>query len=133
MIWLKIASSGATITTDFSQVNTLHFSKKNLRSVVYNLLSNAVKYRYKNRASEIFLKTEKQNKYIVLSIADNGLGIHKHGKEKVFTMFKRFHDHVEGTGIGLYIVKRIMDNAGGKIEVESEVGKGTTFRMYFKE
>jgi signal transduction histidine kinase len=47
-------------------------------------------------------------------------------------MFKRVHDHVEGSGIGLYIVKRIIDNAGGKIEVESEVGKGTTFKVYFK-
>lgn len=46
-------------------------------------------------------------------------------------MFKRFHDHVEGTGIGLYIVKRIIDNAGGKIEVDSQAGVGTTFKIYF--
>ncbi|RDV16838.1 ATP-binding protein [Pontibacter diazotrophicus] len=47
-------------------------------------------------------------------------------------MFKRCHDHVEGSGIGLYIVKRIMDNAEGKITVESEVGKGATFNFFFK-
>lgn len=48
-------------------------------------------------------------------------------------MFKRFHTHVEGSDIGLYIVKRIIDNSGGKIEVESEVGKGTVFKVYIKK
>ncbi len=47
-------------------------------------------------------------------------------------MFKRFHTHVEGSGIGLYIVKRIVDNAGGKIEVKSSLGKGTIFNIYFR-
>jgi signal transduction histidine kinase len=46
-------------------------------------------------------------------------------------MFKRFHDHVEGSGIGLYMVKRIMDNAGGKITVQSKEGSGTEFKVYF--
>jgi signal transduction histidine kinase len=47
-------------------------------------------------------------------------------------MFKRFHTHVEGSGVGLYIVKRIIENAGGKIEVESQEGMGSTFRVFFK-
>jgi signal transduction histidine kinase len=47
-------------------------------------------------------------------------------------MFKRLHDHVEGTGIGLYIVKKIIDNMGGIIEVDSVVDEGSTFRIYFK-
>lgn len=132
-IYDKIAESGTTIIHDFSQANTLKFSKKNLRSIIYNLLSNAVKYRDKNRASEIFIKSEKNEKYTLLTISDNGLGFKDANKDKLFTMFKRFHDHVEGTGIGLYIVKRIMDNAGGKIDVESQEGVGTTFKLFFKE
>jgi signal transduction histidine kinase len=69
--------------------------------------------------------------YSVLEVSDNGLGIRPEHKDKIFGMFKRLYDHVEGTGIGLYIVKRMIDNSGGKIEVESEIDKGTTFRVYF--
>jgi two-component system CheB/CheR fusion protein len=67
-----------------------------------------------------------------LSVSDNGLGINSDNLSKVFTLFKRFHAHVEGTGMGLYIVKRMIDNAGGRIEVESCLDKGTTFNLYFK-
>ena len=49
----------------------------------------------------------------------------------LFTMFKRFHSHVEGSGIGLYMVKKMVENAGGKIEVESQQGVGTHFMIYF--
>jgi signal transduction histidine kinase len=52
--------------------------------------------------------------------------------EKPFGMFKRLHSHVEGTGVGLYMVKRMVENAGGRIEVESEVGVGSVFKVYFK-
>jgi signal transduction histidine kinase len=53
-------------------------------------------------------------------------------EDKIFALFKRLHSHVEGTGIGLYIVKKMLENAGGAIEVDSEVGVGSTFRVYFK-
>ncbi|MDO1446482.1 HAMP domain-containing sensor histidine kinase [Rhodocytophaga aerolata] len=58
------------------------------------------------------------------------MGIAENNLKKLFRMFKRFHTHVEGTGIGLYIVKRIVENAGGKIEVESKVDEGTKFSIF---
>jgi len=110
----------------------LRFSKKNFQSIIYNLLSNALKYRSPLRKALVQVTMERRGDYIVLCVQDNGLGIDMKHELKLFAMFQRLHDHVEGSGIGLYIVKRIMDNAGGKIGVESEVGKGSTFKLYFK-
>lgn len=63
---------------------------------------------------------------------DNGLGMKLSDTSKIFTMFKRLHTHMEGTGIGLFMVKRIIENAGGKIEVESQLGKGSKFTIYIE-
>jgi signal transduction histidine kinase len=128
----KVTDSGARISIDTSACNQLIFSTKNFKSIVYNLLSNAIKYRHPNRVSEIKIFTKQLNDAVLLSIEDNGLGISPAHLPKLFSMFKRFHTHVEGTGIGLYIIKRIIDNAGGEIEVQSELNKGTTFNVYFK-
>lgn len=111
----------------------IKFSRKNLRSIVYNLLSNAIKYRSPDRPSKVTLQLKTTEDFIVLSVEDNGLGMDLKRSNKIFSMFKRLHSHVEGSGIGLYIVKRIVDNAGGKIEVESKVDKGSTFRVYLKK
>jgi PAS domain S-box-containing protein len=113
-------------------VDSIKFSKKNLRSIIYNLISNGIKYRSNDRKCHISLTTTKQNEWVVLSVKDNGLGINQSQISKIFSMFKRLHDHVEGTGVGLYIVKRIIDNAGGKIEVSSQEGVGTEFKVFFK-
>ena len=106
------------------------FSKANLRSIIYNLLSNAIKYRSPDRSLIVEITCKEDSNYIMLEISDNGLGIGENQKEKIFGMFKRFHTHVEGTGIGLYIVKRIIENYGGKIVLDSEEGVGSTFRVY---
>lgn len=128
-----IIKSNAKIHIDTSACPSINFSKKNLKSIVYNLVSNAVKYCSFDKDPDIQITTERKDEYILLLVKDNGLGMDLSRNTKIFSMFKRLHDHVEGTGVGLYIVKRIIDNSGGKIEVESEVGKGTTFKVYFKE
>ncbi len=115
--------------TDF-KVDQLKFSKKNFRSILYNLLSNAIKYQSPERECIIQVHTRLEEPYVVLTVKDNGLGISEHHQEQLFTMFKRFHDHVEGSGIGLFMVKRIIENAGGKITVQSQEGSGSEFRVY---
>jgi signal transduction histidine kinase len=127
-----IAESGAQINIALAPASFIHFSAKNIRSIIYNLVSNALKYRSPNRPPRISITTENTPGQLILSVVDNGLGIDGADQSKMFSMFKRLHDHVEGTGIGLYIVKKIVDNAGGRIEVNSQVGEGTTFKIYFR-
>lgn len=111
------------------EIDNIRFKKSNLRSIIYNLLTNAIKYRESKRQLLISIVAYKENNNVIFCIEDNGLGIPPHQLPKMFSMFKRFHSHVEGTGIGLYIIKRIVENHGGSISVKSEEGKGTTFRV----
>ncbi|MFD2246761.1 CHASE domain-containing protein [Pontibacter ruber] len=127
-----IKDTGARIDVDF-KVEGIVYARKNLRSIIYNLVSNAIKYRSPERPVQVLVDTYQENDFVVLRVQDNGLGIKKEQQHKLFSMFKRLHTHVEGTGIGLYIVKRIIENNGGSIEVSSELGKGTTFKVYFKQ
>ncbi|MEJ8802785.1 PAS domain-containing sensor histidine kinase [Pontibacter sp. H249] len=128
-----IATSKAAITVDFSGFTNLSFSRKNLRSILYNLVSNGIKYSDPTRAPEISITTTvAETGEYVLSVKDNGLGIAENHQDKIFAMFKRVHDHVEGSGVGLYLVKKILDNSGDRITVESELGKGSVFNVYFK-
>ncbi|WP_266202355.1 chemotaxis protein CheB [Pontibacter kalidii] len=127
-----IESENAGVSIDFSEAPHIRFSKKNLYSVLYNLINNAIKYKAEGRNPEVSLKTERVDGYVLLTVSDNGLGISKENLAKLFTLFKRFHAHVDGTGMGLYIVKRLVDNAKGYIKVRSEEGVGTTFELYFR-
>lgn len=126
-----ISKSGAQLDISAADSMVAGFSKKNLKSILGNLISNAIKYRSPDRTPKITVKLEKHGGKSYLSVQDNGLGIPA-GKEKgVFTMFKRFHNHVEGSGIGLYIVKRMVDSVQGKIKVDSVLHEGTTFTIIF--
>lgn len=128
----QLESVDAQLNIAVTSCPAIHFSKKNLRSVVYNLLSNAIKYNSPERRPEIDLHCYPEGEYVVLKVSDNGLGMNKLGRQKLFSMFGRLHDHVEGSGIGLYMVKKIVENADGHIEVESEPGVGSTFKVYLK-
>ena len=127
----EIYLSDITVEADFSAADTVWFSRRHMQSILHNLLSNAIKYRDPNRHTFIKISTQLLEDYVILSISDNGLGIDlsKHEK-KMFSLFRRIHDHVDGSGVGLYLVKRIVENNSGKVTVESEVGKGTTFHIF---
>ena len=124
----KIRQSGAKITRKL-EVTDVPFSKKNLRSILFNLVSNAIKFR-SDAHPEISIFATRQGKNIVLKISDNGKGIEPSEQEKIFSLYGRLHQDIEGSGIGLYLAKKIVNAAGGKIEVDSEVGKGSTFTIY---
>jgi two-component system, OmpR family, phosphate regulon sensor histidine kinase PhoR len=127
----QLYQSRATINTDIL-VPEIHFSKKNLRSILYNLLSNAIKCARPDVPPKIFIKTEDEGQFTLLSIKDNGIGIAPEKQEVIFSKFTRLSKNTEGTGIGLFIVNKMVTNQGGKIEVESKVGSGTTFTIYLK-
>ena len=130
----QIQASGASVCVEVGDCPLISFSEKNLRSVVYNLFSNALKYRHPARTPTVHLRCRAEGRYAVLSVQDNGLGLNlTQDTGKLFALFQRLHDHVEGTGIGLYMVKKIVENAGGRVEVESQQGVGSTFSAYFRQ
>jgi signal transduction histidine kinase len=126
----QLQEAGAKLLVDVSALPPVQFSEKNLRSIIYNLLSNAIKYRHPDRTPHIDLRAHVRKGHTVLEVHDNGLGLDRAHLPKLFHMFQRFHDHVEGTGVGLYMVKRMVENAGGRIEVHSQLGAGTTFFVF---
>ncbi|TGE17787.1 PAS domain-containing sensor histidine kinase [Hymenobacter elongatus] len=127
----QLANARAIVTTDFAAAPAVLFVRPNLQSVLYNLISNALKYAAPKRTPQIRLWSSQEGNDLVICVRDNGLGIDldRYGTQ-LFQMFRRFHDHVSGSGMGLYLVNRIVQSYGGRIEVESELGKGSTFRMY---
>jgi len=105
-----------------------------LDSILMNLFTNAIMYKSPDRDPIITLSSSRENGYIILSINDNGLGIDlkKYG-DKLFGMYKTFHDNADAKGISLFLSKNQMEAMGGKITTSSEVGKGTTFNLHFNE
>lgn len=105
-----------------------------LDSILLNFITNGIKYRSLKRQSFLTLSATKENKYIVLSIEDNGLGIDlRRYRSKLFGMYKTFHTDIKNArGIGLFITKNQVEAIGGKIEVSSQVDKGTTFKIYMR-
>ncbi|WP_261381082.1 sensor histidine kinase [Mucilaginibacter pallidiroseus] len=101
-----------------------------LHSILQNLITNAIKYRHPNRLPIISIDAEQTHNEIKISVADNGLGIPKGKQKGLFSKYMRFHEHVEGTGVGLYLVQQLLGSHGGFITVESEEGEGATFTVF---
>ena len=127
-----IAQQNATILSDFSEIKHIDYIPAYLDSILLNLLTNAIKYRHPDRDPIIKFKTYKDQDSSILEINDNGLGIdmEKFG-DKLFGMYKTFHYNKDAVGIGLFITKSQIESLGGEIFVESEIDKGTTFKIKF--
>ena len=129
----KITSINAEIVTDFSACDTLYYSKSTFNSIAQNLISNALKYHSPDRRCRITIKTKLENEFFCFSIEDNGVGIDlENQRKKLFGLFQRISTIQDGSGLGLYMIKKLIENNGGRIDVESQVGKGSVFYVYIK-
>jgi signal transduction histidine kinase len=126
-----LTAAGTHLTVEVAPDLVVSFSPANLRSIIYNLLSNAIKYRAFDRPSQVRVQALHTGAAVVLTIKDNGLGMSEVQQRQLFGLFQRLHTHVEGTGVGLYITKRLIENAGGTIAVQSQPQVGTTFTVTF--
>ncbi|MEX2231317.1 MAG: ATP-binding protein [Cyclobacteriaceae bacterium] len=129
----EIEDTGTKIINNFSEADKVYAIAPYVESILYNLISNAIKYRDPERSPFIAIKTTHEKEFVCLAVMDNGLGIDlQKYKQSVFNLYKRFHLHVEGKGLGLYLVKTQIEALGGRVEVRSEPNEGTTFHVYFK-
>ena len=129
----EIEDTGTRIINNFSEADRVYAIAPYVESILYNLISNAIKYRDPERSPHIAIKTTHENEFVCLAVMDNGLGIDlKKYRQNIFSLYKRFHLHVEGKGLGLYLVKTQIEALGGRVEVRSEPNEGTTFQIYFK-
>ncbi len=121
------------ITSDFAEVDEIHTLKSYLYIIFYNLITNSIKFRQPDILPEIQITSTKLKNNIVITFTDNGLGIDLAKRsDQVFGLCKRFHLHIEGKGMGLFMVKNQVEALGGKISIQSEINKGTTFIINFE-
>lgn len=126
----SIKITNAKINFDFSEAPNIYFPKTQLHSIFQNLITNGIKYHKPNVPPVIDIQSKSNNGNFCLIIKDNGMGLDLTlYKDKIFGLFKRFHENIDGKGIGLYIVKTIVENNGGKIDVYSKVNEGTIFTI----
>ncbi len=127
---LQIVESRAVIVADFSLAPKVHYIEGYLQSILRNLLSNSLKYKDAGRPLKIHVSTEKAAGGVCLSFTDTGSGMDlERIKERLFVPFTRFSGNSDGKGIGLYLIKGMVESNGGMVIVESNTGVGTTFKF----
>ena len=127
-----IDSDDIEIRYDFPDINEYFTIKPYLYSIFLNLISNSVKYRQPDNHCVIEIMSHLLKNKIELTFSDNGMGIDLKKKgEQVFGLYKRFHENIEGKGIGLFMVKTQVETLGGKISIKSEQNVGTEFKIEF--
>jgi len=129
----KIVESQAEIKLDIKKNLSIVAVPMYLDNILLNLISNAIDFSKPDVKPIIKVSAKKTKKHIKLTIKDNGLGIDLNlNKDKIFGLYKTFHDHKNSRGLGLFITKNQVDAIDAKIELTSEVNKGTTFTLFFK-
>ncbi len=131
---IRVTTSNGTLDTNLTAANTIISGDEvHITNVIYNLLDNAEKY--SKEMPRIEVTTENRSNWVIVQIKDNGIGISKENLTQIFERFYRIPTgnvhNVKGFGLGLAYVKRIVEEHHGKIKVESTVGKGSKFRLYF--
>lgn len=128
-----ITSTNTMITNNVDENLFVEAIPAYLESIILNFLTNAIKYRSEEREPTVIISSNQDTHFTSFSFQDNGVGINleKHGK-KLFGMYKTFHDSPDARGIGLFITKSQIEALGGRIEVESKLNTGTTFKIYLK-
>ena len=123
-------TGGEKITADFHTLPELVTVRAMVQSVFYNLLSNALKFRSPARPLHIHVSSQISGDNATITVSDNGLGLDTAlYKDKLFRLYTRFHSHVEGRGLGLYLVKSQLEVVRGSIDIQSTLREGTTFRV----
>ena len=127
---VEIRKANADIRYDFSKAPEISSPKSYIESILQNLISNAIKYRDPSRRPEVRIRSFRQDGRTCIVVSDNGLGIdmEKHGSE-LFGLYKTFHQNRNSKGVGLYITRAQVLSLGGRIEVDSTPGKGSTFQV----
>ena len=130
----QIVESDARISFDFKEAPKIHFPKIHLISIFQNLVTNSIKYKQVDKVPRIKISSKKipNSSRIKLIVRDNGRGMDlKTYGNKVFGLFQRFHLDIEGKGMGLHIIKMIIESYGGEISLKSSPNKGTVFTLLF--
>ena len=129
----QIKDHQVKIITHFQKVPEIFSIRPMVSSIFYNLISNAIKYRSPDRTPEIIITSFPEKNFVKIKVADNGLGLDlEKFKDKLFGLYKRFHTHTEGKGLGLFLVKLQVEALEGTIDVDSIPGAGTTFTVRLK-
>ncbi len=123
--------SGVSLYNEIEENVTIKSYPVYIDSIVLNMLTNGIKFHRADADSYVKVSCNRENSYLAIQFEDNGVGIDLSlHQEKLFGMYKTFHEHVESKGLGLFITKNQVEVMGGYIDVESEVNKGTTFTIY---
>lgn len=129
----QIHESRAVIVSDYSDAPYINYIYSHLENFIINLTTNSIKYKHPDRNPVIEIKSYLEEGFTVIEFSDNGIGLDlERYKDRLFGLYQRFHSHVDGKGLGLYLIREQIRAHDGNLRVESTVGVGTTFYIYLK-